>query len=214
MTDITSLASLSPEAFTKYNAAKVATLKKFQDLAADPTFTPTLGGDTFMHYDYASKIPGFAGDDKIAPGVLLTGWQTKFSQIEQNIIASIGLDRTQTMRDFLLTSNGYAQYYGDAGIEKLKTMGATSMMTLNGFTNTMKAAASDYFMKMSDATFNALNASVSPASVDAYERSISNSNSATLSNEILNDVCSKLVKAKKDFYQEVLGFKGVMGLTP
>ena len=206
MAEFNCLANLNPEAFSAFVAAKNKTLETFSALASDVTFVAVDGV-----YNYVSRIPGFVGDATKAPSELLATWTSKFSEIENNIKDSLSIDRTETMRDFILTATGYAQYFGSAADKVLSGMTASAMITLNGFTDAIKNAAPEHFLQMSDAAFTELNNSVLPSAVAAAEQAISQLNSKLLSNEIIADAIDKLKVEKKDFFEN-LGFKGCVSL--
>lgn len=206
MAEFNCLANLNPEAFSAFVAAKNKTLETFSALSSDLSFVAVNGV-----YDYPSRIPGFGGDVTKSPSELLVTWTTRFTEIENNIKDSLSINRTETMRDFILTATGYAQYFGASADKVLSGMTASTMITLNGFTDTIKNAAPEHFLQMSDAAFTNLNNSVLPSAVAASEQAISQLNSKLLSNEIIADAINKLKVEKKDFFEN-LGFNGCVSL--
>ena len=206
MAGLTCFAKLAPDAFASFNKAKDETLTKISSLISDDTFKAVNGV-----YDYASKIPGFVGDATKPPAELLAQWNSRFAEIENNIMESIGIDRTETMRDFLLTANGYAQYFGNKAEEVLDTMKAQSMITLNGFTDLMKNASPEHFLQMTDEAFTELKTNIAPEAVAAAEQALSQLNAKLLSNEILNDAVAKLKVEQKDFFEK-MGFNECLSL--
>lgn len=210
------LAALDSEAFAKYNAIKAHTLGELQKLIDDPTF---IGVDdpidpefplapVAKRFPYSERIPGFVGDNTLIPTKQLSLFSGRFDTLEAALSQSLALDRTVHMRDFFLSSFGYSQYFGEAGKSRLQEYSGSTILTINGFTTTIKAATNSFFFAQGAVGFASFLTSVSSPAVLAFETVAATNASKILSNEIINDAAAKIFSKEKGLFEETLGFKG------